>query len=344
MNLGRALLVVAAGFLSWVGTRAVRRYALAHNLMDVPNSRSSHASATPRGGGLAIAVSVVVALAIAGVLGWVPLSVTIALVGGGTAVAVVGFIDDHGGVRPRLRLGLHFAAALWALWWLRGYPVMGVGANEIPLGPAGSIVAAIGIAWSTNFFNFMDGIDGLAGAEAITVGVAATLLLIGANAPGLALATAIIAAAAAGFLIWNWTPAKIFMGDVGSALLGYLFGVLAVASENAGAVPVVAWVMLLGVFVFDATITLIRRGVRGEDIATAHRRHAYQRLVQLGWGHGRVTSSIVLVNVVLSLLAFESIRRPASLSICAGVAGILMLTAYFLIERRHPMFSGMRDA
>jgi Fuc2NAc and GlcNAc transferase len=149
-----------------------------------------------------------------------------------------------------------------------------------------------------------------------------------------------IAAASGGFLAWNWAPAKIFMGDVGSGLLGFLFGTLAVASERAGGVPLLLWVLLLGVFVFDATVTLLRRVVRGERWYDAHRSHAYQRAVRAGWTHARVSSAVLLLTAVLGGLAAAASRRPG-LALPGFLAGMALLAVvYLFVERRNPMHGG----
>jgi len=336
MTTGQTALVAATGVVSWGGTWVVRRYALAHDLVDVPNARSSHVHTTPRGGGLAIAAAVIAALAVAGSLDWIPSRAAIALVAGGTIVALVGFIDDHGGVRPHLRLAVHFAAALGALWFLGGYPAIGLGATELHLGAVGILVAAVGIVWCTNFFNFMDGIDGIAAAQAVVTGLAGAWLLT-PTSRGLGFGSGIVAVAAAGFLVWNWPPARIFMGDVGSGVLGFFFATLAVASENAGGPPVAAWGLLLGVFVFDATITLIRRRLRGQSLAVAHRLHAYQRAVQFGFSHRAVTSTVLGLDLVLVLLAWAGVTHPPLLLWTIGVGLVILSVCYWLIERRAPM-------
>src|SRR5690242_4024310 len=134
MTPGVAFLIAGAGLLTAVFTGLVRHYSLVHGVLDVPNARSSHVRSTPRGGGLAICVAALGAIAVAAALGWMPGPVAMALVGGGAVVAAVGFIDDHGGVPPRTRLIFHFLSALWALWWLGGYPRAGFGLFAVPIG------------------------------------------------------------------------------------------------------------------------------------------------------------------------------------------------------------------
>lgn len=318
----------------YVLTGWVRRYALRSSMLDLPNSRSSHQLPTPRGGGLAIAVTVLPAIASASALGWLPANQAVALAGGGVPVALVGWLDDRRGVGAITRLMVQAVAAAWSLWWLGGLPTLRVGSALLPLGIAGVALGILAIMWATNCFNFMDGIDGLAAGEAMTVGAAGTLLLMSGGGPGLAIVPLLLAAASAGFLPWNWAPARIFMGDVGSGLLGFLFGSLAVASENAGALSALGWTTLLGAFVFDATFTLLRRAWRGERWYQAHRSHAYQRAVQSGWSHSQVTATILLVNIALAALVWVARARP-SLAAPMGLTAVAFLAGiYFAVQRR----------
>jgi Fuc2NAc and GlcNAc transferase len=308
------LVLCSAWLIALLLTSAVRRYALRRALLDIPNERSSHTVPTPRGGGLAIAAALALGLAALGVSGIVQLNVMWALLGGGAMVAGIGWIDDHRHVAPRWRVSVHALAALWALYCLGGLTKITVGADAWHLGWVGSVLAVIGIVWLINLYNFMDGIDGLAGLEAVTAGLSGAALLWWAGLSGLGLAAALVAASSAGFLWWNWPPAKIFMGDVGSGLLGYCFAVLALASEKSGLVPASLWMVLLAVFVLDATFTLISRVAAGERWYTAHRSHAYQRIVQLGYSHRRVAAAAGLINVlILFPLAALAILYPASL-------------------------------
>lgn len=340
---GRVLLGLTVLLWSWALTGWVRRYALRRSIVDLPNQRSSHSTPTPRGGGLAIAISALSGIALAGALGWTPWQETIALVGGGLLVAAVGWGDDRWNVTVPVRLMVHLVAAAWAIWWLHGLPALETGFGEVALGPAGSVVAVLGIAWATNIYNFMDGIDGLAGGEAVSVGLVGALMLFAGGHGDLAMVPLLIAAASAGFLGWNWPPARVFMGDVGSGLLGFLFGTLAVASERSGALPLLAWLVLFGVFGFDATATLLRRILWGEVWYRPHRTHTYQRAVQSGWSHAQVTRAVLLLNLVLAGLVWAGLRWPA-LRLPAGLVAFAGLAVLFLRVRRIWLFRADRDA
>ncbi len=279
-------------------TGAVRRYALARSLLDIPNARSSHTAPTPRGGGMAIVASFVAATLVLAAIGQVPGHVALALGGSGMLVATVGFIDDHGGLRARWRLVAHFAAAAWGLYWLGGMPAPTLFGVGFAPGWPGQAIAVVALVWLLNLYNFMDGIDGLAGIEAVTVGLGATLLCLLAGEGAHAVLPSVLALAAAGFLCWNYPPAKIFMGDAGSGFIGLVLGLLVV--DAAGAAPGLlwGWLILLGVFVVDATITLLRRVVRGEPFHQAHRSHAYQHASRRWRSHKRVSLAAAAINLL----------------------------------------------
>lgn len=218
--IGAVVVCAAAAVLSALVTGWTRRLAIARGLLDHPTARSSHEVPTPRGGGLAIVAALLLGTVVLVLIGALERRTGIAFLGA-VPVAWIGWLDDHGGVRARVRGLVHGLAAVWALAWLGGYSTLRLGASDLPLGLAGPVLAVIGIVWFVNLYNFMDGIDGLAAGEALTVGVAGSILLFNGGYPGLAAAALLAAAAGAGFLVWNWPPARIFMGDVGSGVLGY---------------------------------------------------------------------------------------------------------------------------
>jgi Fuc2NAc and GlcNAc transferase len=330
-------LLVASGLGSLVLAGWVRRYAVERAILDIPNARSSHSAPTPRGGGLAIVVSALLVAEAAWAIGLVPGRLTAALAGGGALVAAAGWYDDRGGLTARQRLLCHVAAAAWATWWVGGMPELRVGMGTLQLGPWGVILAVTGIVWATNLFNFMDGIDGLAGGEGVTLGAAGAGLLLLGGAPGPAIIAAALATACLGFLYWNWSPARLFMGDVGSGFLGFAFAVLALWSERAGAGSVLLWGVVAMAFVLDATVTLVRRVRRGEALASAHRHHAYQRLVRSGLGHASVTVMVLGLNVLLAALALVFAARGGEPLVAVTLAILLCGAGYLLVERRLPM-------
>lgn len=292
--------VIAGVFCgSIVLTGWCRRNSAAYLAVDVPNSRSSHTTATPRGGGVAIVVTTLIAFAVLGWVGWLPWRSVLCLCGGGAIVAAVGLADDRAGVPARWRLLGHFGASLVAMAAMGGSPPITAMGLSLSAGWLGWTVVALYMVWMVNLTNFMDGIDGVAGIETTTVCAGAALLSSTAGPGGhLWLAPAVLASATLGFLVWNWPPAKIFMGDVGSGFLGLMLSILALESGWVDSRLFWSWVILCGVFVVDATVTLIRRVARGERFYLAHRTHAYQHAaVRLGV-HKPVTLAIGAINVL----------------------------------------------
>ncbi len=307
------MLICAAVFVaSMLLTGIIRRLALARGVMDIPNARSSHVLPTPRGGGLAIVVTVLITIGTAYARGNVPPDLAAALLIGGPFVALIGFIDDLRGVSVAVRLAVQFAAFGWCVYCLGPLPPVQLGFAVVDLGIAGSIVAVISLVWFLNLYNFMDGIDGIASVEAISVMTFATLLIFWQRGePSIVFALLVVAAAAAGFLIWNWPPARIFMGDAGSGFLGFFVGSIAWATIVRGRLSIWVWLILLGAFIVDATVTLLRRWIRGARLAEAHRSHAYQRLSRKYGSHLKVTLGILLVNAFwLDPLAYLAAARP----------------------------------
>lgn len=290
-------LFAAVAGVSLLLTGALRRYALARSLMDIPNARSSHSVPTPRGGGVAIVLSFLAALpllAIVDVLAW-PLMW--ALLGAGVWIAVVGFLDDHGHVAARWRLLAHFIGAGWALGWLGGLPPLVIFGFDLELGWLGYVLAALYLVWLLNLYNFMDGIDGIASVEAICVCLGGALLYLLLGEGAAALPPLLLAVAVAGFLFWNFPPARIFMGDAGSGFLGIALGVLSLQAAWVAPQLLWSWLILLGVFIVDATWTLFRRLLRGDRVYEAHRSHAYQYASRQFGKHLPVTLAVAALNL-----------------------------------------------
>lgn len=294
------LLVLSLAVLAWILTAQLRRYALARSLVDVPNARSSHSLPTPRGGGVAIVIAFLLGLGVAFFAGLgIPAELFYALLGAGLGVALVGFLDDHGHIAARWRLLGHFVAAAWALYWLGGLPPLVIFGGLLQLSWIGHVLAAFYLVWLLNLYNFMDGIDGIASVEAVCVclgGVILYALLETSLAAELPLL--ILAAAVLGFLILNFPPARIFMGDAGSGFLGMVLGILSLQAAWTSPVLLWGWLILLGVFIVDATLTLLRRLLRGEKVYEAHRSHAYQYASRRYGTHLQVTLAVLAINIL----------------------------------------------
>ena len=313
------LLALVVG-VSFLGTGALRKYALARSLIDVPNARSSHSVPTPRGGGVAIVLSFLIALPILAWTDAVAWPMVLALLGAGGWIAIIGFLDDHGHIAARWRLLAHFGGALWALFWIGGMAPINLFGFEFSLGWFGYVIAAFYLVWMLNLYNFMDGIDGLASVEAICACVGACLVYWIAGHASLAIAPLVLAAAVLGFLIWNFPPAKIFMGDAGSGFLGIVLAVMSLHAAWINPLFLWAWLILLGVFIVDATFTLIRRLLRGDKVYEAHRSHGYQYASRQFGSHRVVTLAIAAIN----LLWLVPVAILVVMQYLDGVAGLVL--------------------
>ena len=290
-------LIVVAGLASWWMTSVLRRYALSRSLLDIPNARSSHTLPTPRGGGLSFVVAVLVAMLGLAWGEYIAPAQLDSLLGAGGLVALIGFMDDHGHIAARWRLLGHFAAAGWGLAWLGGMPPVTV--FGLVLGPVwlSTVIGLLYLVWLLNLYNFMDGIDGLASIEAICVCLGGSLLYWVGGHTQAAWLPLLLAASVAGFLFWNFPPARIFMGDAGSGFLGIVLGLLALMAGSVNPLLFWGWLILLGVFVVDATFTLGRRLLRGDKVYEAHRSHAYQYASRRHGSHRPVSLAVALINL-----------------------------------------------
>jgi Fuc2NAc and GlcNAc transferase len=290
---------ISAVLLSFVLTAALRRYALACSLVDVPNTRSSHTSPTARGGGVAIVLTFLLGLPLlvwADAMAWRDM---VGLWSAGALVALVGFLDDHAHIAARWRLLVHFIAASWGLACMGGLPPLPVFGGVLALGWLMQILAALYLVWLLNLFNFMDGIDGLASVEAITVCAGSVLLCVSGTTGVVTYgAPMLLLAAVAGFLCWNFPPARIFMGDAGSGFLGLMLGLLSIQACWVNPAFFWAWLILLAVFIVDATLTLLRRLARRHKPYEAHRSHAYQYASRKYGSHRTVTLAVGVINLL----------------------------------------------
>lgn len=323
-----SMLAAATLAVSLLLTGLLRRYALARSVLDIPNERSSHKVPTPRGGGVAIVISFLAALVVLVLAGRLAWPAFWALCGAGGGVALIGFLDDHGHIAARWRLLAHFCGAGWALFWLQGFPALIFLGQRCDLGWIGHLLAAVGLVWLLNLYNFMDGIDGIAGIEAVSVCLGGILMYLLAAPEGTHWYPALLLlAAAAGFLAWNFPPAKIFMGDAGSGFLGLVLGILAIQAAAVSPPMFFGWIILLGVFIIDATVTLVRRILRGERFYEAHRSHAYQYASRRHGAHRPVTVAVGMINL-LWLLPWALAVAGGALD---GVAGLLAAYAPLLL-------------
>lgn len=308
-----AIISLLALALAWSLTGLYRRAMISYGRLEPPSDRGMHSVPVPSGAGAAIVAAALVL--------W-PLwqggaaRADLLLLATLAALALVSWLDDRRGLSPAPRLAAHAISVALLLVSL------GPDQRVLPELPLLAERLALGLAWLwfINLFNFMDGIDGLAGAEALAVaaGYALVVAVAGLDTPLAALAS-IIAAATAGYLFWNWHPAKVFMGDTGSIALGFLLGWLMIDLGLRGLWA--AAIILPLYFVADATLTLAKRIARGEKPWRPHRQHAYQRAVLGGACPSTVVLRTVIANAALIALAIVSIRHP--LPALAGAVGVV---------------------
>jgi Fuc2NAc and GlcNAc transferase len=236
-------------------------------------------------------------------------------------IAAIGFIDDRNALSAKSRFAIQCGGVVWFLFFLDSPLFVGISwLDDLPI--FGYTVSGLALVWLINLFNFMDGIDGIAGSEAIIISLGMVLILISVGEfSSLALVNISLSGACLGFLVWNWPPAKIFMGDAGSASLGFMLGAIALMVSSKYTISVWPWVTLFGMFLVDATVTLLRRGFSGQRWYAAHRSHAYQRLARQWCSHQKVTLLVIAINICWLLpMAFWAAVRPDYAAIVAGLA------------------------
>ncbi|MBT5264066.1 MAG: glycosyltransferase family 4 protein [Rhodospirillaceae bacterium] len=334
------LLTVPAVFLGGlVGTRLLIGSLTRRNVLDRPNERSSHAAPVPRGGGIAVVASIALGflwLEFTSEVSNLPDRVMIAVA---VALAVLSFLDDLKGLGPVIRFAAHAAA---------------VAVGMIALGEEARLfsgvlpdwaditLTALAWLWFLNLFNFMDGIDGISVSETVAICIGLSgLALFGIASPSVLLYAQIIAAAALGFSLWNWHPARIFLGDVGSVPLGFLLGWLLIQTAATHPPASGGWMavaILPAYYLADATITLLRRAARGERVWQAHREHFYQQAVISGRSHDRVCQAILIANAGLVALALNIAPHWPWPALAAAV----FVVAVLLVWMRAPMRWGPR--
>ena len=316
------LLLLGPALVCLLAIALLRGTSLAKDLADEPNHRSLHVAPRPRIGGLGLLAGAMPFIA------WAADPVIAALAAIAAALAVVSFLDDLRSLPIQVRLPAHAVAA--------GIAMLAIANPAAPLGAFAAVIFGIAIVWATNLYNFMDGADGLAGGMAIA-GFAAYAFAAGEAGMGaLAWASVALASAAAGFLVHNFPPARVFMGDAGSVPLGFLAGAFGVHGIAAGAWPWWFPPLAFAPFVLDASVTILRRLARGERIWVAHREHFYQRLVLSGWSPRAFACGAYLLMAACALAALWALRAEGAgaYAIIAATAGFHFLL-FVAIERRH---------
>jgi len=290
-----ALLLMLAGLAALFLTGVIKKWAIRLNVVNEPTNRGLHSSVTPRGGGLGFTLVWYIGIFIMYRMGIVDKQLFLALFCG-LALGLISLLDDIFDIKPAIRLLVHFGVAIAAFYFLGGLrkPItFGIDVLSVPY--ITYPLSIIGMVWFINLYNFMDGADGFASLEAISVGI---VLYIFTGSYELLLLVAVVI----GFLYWNWPKAKIFMGDVGSTQLGFILVVLGIHYHNTLDFSIFNWLMITAPFWFDATVTLLRRWRRGEKLSLPHRKHVYQRFVRSGHTHLQLDLALVAINIIIFLL------------------------------------------
>lgn len=320
--------ILTAGLVSISLTEILKNYALKKGLTDKPNDRSSHTIPTPRIGGIAILVSWYLGLTVFFLSGKIENKLYYALLCG-LPIALISLVDDLKSINPLLRLSVHFLSsflAFYFLGFLRPFFSFDIHVNYpaiiYPL-------AIIGMVWFINLFNFMDGIDGIASVEAIYISF---VLFFFSHS----LIPILLIACVAGFLFWNWPKAEIFLGDAGSTQLGFILIVYGIYFHNSLDFSILNWIMIAAPFWFDATFTLYRRWRNKEKLSQAHRKHAYQRIVQAGFSHRKTLYVLILINTLIFIMILIY-RHNGLLKIPLTIVTLCVLyILYKLVEKRVP--------
>jgi len=297
------LIFILLAILSYFGVYLIRRYAERRQIIDRPNERSSHSTPTPRGGGLAIVILVI------GTGVWAvkeaELSHALVYLVCSLVIAYLGWRDDVHSLSARVRFavqGLVAAVSIYGLGYFKSVTIPLFG--ELQLGVVGIVITFLWIIGLINAYNFMDGIDGIAGGVAFAGGLGWMLLATNAHSPFAFWIALALAAGSLGFLGHNWSPAKIFMGDVASTFLGYTFAALPLLSSDKSGDALMLGTLLMWTFILDTSVTFIQRLLRREKVFSAHRSHLYQRLVIGGYSHAAISTLYIFLTLLAGFLAY----------------------------------------
>lgn len=330
------LLIVAAGagLISWMLTRHLIGLLDRHKMFDIPSQRSLHEGSIPRGGGLAIVSCLLIAL-----LAVALISHRYAVFGGlATLVfawSLLGFCDDRYDLSPQKRFAIQILFALAGVAAFGYVTEIQLSQSDfIGLSGVGFLLTVIGILWSANLYNFMDGMDGLAASQTVIAGLTLAFWFWFLGDQFMSIVCLVLAASSYGFLLHNWQPAKIFMGDVGSVTIGAFLAMLTIYGNTRYQIPLISFVLLLAVFVFDASFTIVRRMMNREKFWLPHRSHLYQRLALTDINHSRVVTGAVILMIFCSMIASYTVidrgRIGAGSVIvvfilisCAGLVGLI---------------------
>ena len=326
------LLTIIVSTLSWYLVKLLIAYLHDKQIVDTPNERTLHQGDVPRGGGLAIIFLTSLAIIFIGILSG-RISMFLALLICVLAWASLSWLDDRHGLSPRSRFLVQIIYALFmllAFGWVEQIQLTSEYYLLIP--KLGFLLSLFGVVWLANLYNFMDGMDGLAASQAIVASATLSFWLWQYGDQGLAIVCLVLAAGSYGFLIWNWHPAKIFMGDVGSVTIGAFFATMILIGVSRYDMPVISFVILLSVFIFDASITILRRLFKREKIWLPHRSHYYQRLAKMGFSHSKIVITLIVIMTLSSLIASITLAYRDSIGIAILLELVLLFSCIIIVE------------
>jgi Fuc2NAc and GlcNAc transferase len=329
---GWVVIGLFSGVISFLACNVALAMARSAGMLAVPGHRQSHTVATPTGGGLGILFSLVLTTLCLQPLLPLPGFWWSGVLPGVVVLGVVGWRDDRQSVSPLLRLFVQLAVSIWLL----GFSTLQFSWNE-----AGWLIAGVvAMVWSMNLYNFMDGSDGMAGVQGVFAGLVIAVLFHNHGQVTLALLALALAAACAGFVLLNFPPARVFMGDVASVPLGFIIAALCIYGIRTGILGLHAAILVMAVFIVDATLTLLARVIRGEQWYTAHAQHVYQRLIVQGWSHRRVLVVYQAINLTVVLPAIVLTEKyPQKAMLTSGLTLLILAASWYLANRRLGMLA-----
>lgn len=305
---------------------------MAQDLLDIPNNRSSHTVPTPRGGGLAIVIVLLLSGVVSLFLPQAPIDVLVCLLLATLAFSLLGWQDDKHDLPASVRFLIQLLIAVFASGWLLWAAVPGYSTSFALL--ALLLLSTLWIAWMANLYNFMDGIDGISAVESLILGATTSYWFAISGVASMAIICIAVAGASVGFMRWNWSPAKIFMGDVGSLALGAFFAIIAIIGTTRLDIPFLAFLILYAVYLADSGVTLLHRIIKKEKWWQAHRSHFYQRAVQSGFSHAQVSLSVMALNIIFAVLASLLIMGIINATAASVVTMAILMPLMFLINSR----------
>jgi Fuc2NAc and GlcNAc transferase len=305
---------------------------MAQDLLDIPNDRSSHTVPTPRGGGLAIVIVLLLSGVVSLFLPQAPIDVLVCLLLATLAFSLLGWQDDKHDLPASVRFLIQLLIAVFASGWLLWAAVPGYSTSFALL--ALLLLSTLWIAWMANLYNFMDGIDGISAVESLILGATTSYWFAISGVASMAIICIAVAGASVGFMRWNWSPAKIFMGDVGSLALGAFFAIIAIIGTTRLDIPLLAFLILYAVYLADSGVTLLHRIIKKEKWWQAHRSHFYQRAVQSGFSHAQVSLSVMALNIIFAVLASLLIMGIINATAAMVVTMAILMPLMFLINSR----------